>query len=81
LIGLLYAVPAALAGYQLSLGLAKIGMTDEGWREAFALIGAVLVGITAFSRMALLAPPPAWRGLEASAHSSLNSQQRGQMKM
>src|SRR6266404_2058783 len=57
-IGLLYAVPAAIAGYQLSLGLAKIGMTDGGWREAFALIGAVLIGITAFSRMALFAPPP-----------------------
>jgi hypothetical protein len=56
LIGLLYAVPAAIAGYQLSLGLAKIGMTDEGWREAFALAGAVLIGVTTFSRMALFAP-------------------------
>lgn len=59
LIGLFYAVPAALAGYHLSLGLAKLGMTDNGWREAFALVGAVLIGVTAFSRMALVAPSQA----------------------
>jgi hypothetical protein len=68
-IGLLYAIPAALAGYHLSHGLAGISLTDEGWRAAFALVGAGLIGATAFSRMALVAPPAAWRGLGASAHS------------
>ena len=37
-------------------------MTDEGWRAAFAFVGAGLIGVTAFSRMALVAPPAAWRG-------------------
>ena len=58
LIGLLYAVPACIAGYQASLGLAEIGVPSEGWREAFAIVGAVLVGATAFARMGLLVPPP-----------------------
>jgi hypothetical protein len=33
-IGLLYAVPAAIAGYHATLGLAHIGVPSEGWREA-----------------------------------------------
>ena len=58
LIGLLYAVPAGIAGYHASLGLAEIGVPSEGWREAFAIVGAVLVGTTAFARMTLFIPPP-----------------------
>ena len=54
LIGLLYAVPAGIAGYHASLGLAEIGVPSENWREAFAIVGAVLVGATAFARMTLL---------------------------
>ena len=56
-IGLLYAVPAAIAGYHLSYGLGAISIAEEGWRAAFALVGAGLIGVTAFSRMALVAPP------------------------
>jgi hypothetical protein len=80
-IGLLFAVPAALAGYHLSYGLGGISMTDEGWRAAFALVGAGLIGVTAFSRMALVAPPAAWRGMGASAYSPLWSRQREQTKV
>src|SRR5712671_3301078 len=62
LIGLLYAVPAGIAGYHASFGLAEIGVPSEGWREAFAIVGAVLVGATAFTRMTLFVPPPAGQG-------------------
>ena len=79
-IGLLYAVPAALAGYHLSYGLAGISMTDESWRAAFALVGAGLIGVTAFSRMALIGPPAAWRGLGASAYSPFWSRRREQRR-
>jgi len=80
-IGLLYAVPAALAGYHLSYGLGGISMTDEGWRAAFALVGAGLIGVTAFSRMALVGPPAAWRSLGASIYSPLWSRQREQTRV
>src|ERR1700677_867035 len=56
-IGLLYAVPAAIAGYHATLGLAHIGMPSEAWREAFAVVGAVLVGGAAWGRMFLFLPP------------------------
>ena len=55
-IGLLYAVPAAIAGYHATLGLAHIGMPSEAWREAFAVVGAILVGGTAWGRMFLFLP-------------------------
>jgi hypothetical protein len=56
-IGLLYAVPAAIAGYNGTLGFAQMGIPSEGWRLAFAVVGAAAVGGTAWARMALFIPP------------------------
>ena len=56
-IALLFAVPAAIAGYHATFGLAHIGVPSEGWREAFALVGAILIGGTAWARMWLFVPP------------------------
>jgi len=56
-IALVYAAPAALAGYHATLGLAHIGLPAEGWRQALAVIGAVCIGATAMARMSLFAPP------------------------
>jgi hypothetical protein len=47
LIGLLFAVPAARAGYDVTLALAHFGIPQESWREAFAAVGAMIVGGTA----------------------------------
>ncbi|MGH7184773.1 MAG: hypothetical protein ACREIB_00635, partial [Pseudomonadota bacterium] len=55
-IGLLYAVPAGIAGYHMTLGFSHIGVPSESWREAFAVVGAVLVGGTAWARMTLFVP-------------------------
>ncbi len=69
-IGLLYAVPATVAGYQVSFALAGIGMSTGGWQMAFAVVGAVLSGFTAFSRMTLFVPPSDGQGLGgAPTHS------------
>ncbi|KAF0098939.1 MAG: hypothetical protein FD144_4014 [Rhodospirillaceae bacterium] len=62
IIGLLYAVPATVAGYQVSFALAGIGMSAGGWQTAFAIVGAVLSGATAVSRMTLFVPPSDGRG-------------------
>jgi hypothetical protein len=56
-IALLFAAPAAIAGYHATLGLVQIGVPSAGWCEAFAIIGAILVGGTAWGRMTLLADP------------------------
>lgn len=46
----LFASPAAVAGYHLVLGLSAIGMTSDPWRHVFAVIGAIVVGSTAWAR-------------------------------
>jgi hypothetical protein len=69
-IGLLYAVPATVAGYQVSFALAGIGMSAGGWQTASAVVGAVLAGFTAFSRMTLFVPASDGQGTEG-AHSPI----------
>jgi hypothetical protein len=46
-----FAVPAAVAGYHLVLGLTALGMPSDTWRQLFAIVGAVAVGSTALARL------------------------------
>ena len=62
-IALLYAVPAAIAGYHAVLGLSQIGVPSLLWREVFAWIGALFIGGTAWARMSLFVPPVLGRGV------------------
>ena len=55
-IALFFAVPAALAGYHAALGLAHVAIPGEGWRDAMAVAGAIIVAATAFVRMTLFCP-------------------------
>ncbi|HWV51716.1 hypothetical protein [Pseudorhodoplanes sp.] len=55
-LGLTFAIPAALAGYYATFGLSGLTLPSEGWRQAFALLGALAVGTTALLR---LSPMPA----------------------
>jgi hypothetical protein len=68
-IALLFAVPAAMAGYHAALGLAQIGVPAELWQQAFALIAAVAVGATAWARLALAVPPDTGAGDDAGVRS------------
>ena len=68
-IAFLFAAPAAVAGYHAALGLAQIGVPAEGCRQAFALIGALAVGGTAWVRMALSASTDTRQGDAAGSKS------------
>lgn len=52
-----FAVPAAIAGYHLVLGLSEIGVPSPVWRQCFAWIGAIIIGCSAWVRMTVLAEP------------------------
>ena len=56
-IGLLFALPAARAGYDATLALAHVGVSPGWWRELFAIFGAVTVGGTAWARVSILTEP------------------------
>ena len=58
-IALLFAAPAALAGYHAALGLAH----GEGWREAIAVAGAIIVAATAWLRMVVFPPTDVGKAL------------------
>jgi hypothetical protein len=56
-IGLPFAVPAAYAGYDVTLALAHMGIPSEWWRQSFAMLGAVAVGSTAWARVSIPTEP------------------------
>ncbi|VVT24606.1 hypothetical protein [Rhizobium sp. EC-SD404] len=56
-IGALFAAPAGIAGYHAIKGLSEIGGAGETWTPVFAWIGAIVVGATAWARIASLAGP------------------------
>jgi hypothetical protein len=62
-IALLFAVPAAVAGYHASHGLADVVVPIEGWREVMAIAGAIMVATIAWARITLSAPNDAGRAL------------------
>lgn len=55
-VALMFAVPAALAGYYATFGLSGLTMTSDLWRQAFAVIGAGAIGVTAWARLAAFPP-------------------------
>ncbi len=51
-IAFVFAAPAAYVGYHVILGLAQYAVPSDAWRHAFALVGALLIGVSAISRIA-----------------------------
>lgn len=66
-IAILFAVPAAVAGFFMTLGLSRIGVPSLVWSDIFAVIGAIFVGGPAFVRIAAMATPPAARQIRVVA--------------
>ena len=62
-IALVFALPAAITGYHATRSLAHIGVPAEGWRDALALIGAIIVGSAAWTRMTPVAPAGGGQGV------------------
>ena len=56
-LGLLFALPAARAGYDATFALAHLGIPSEWWRESFAMLGAIAVGSTAWARVSMQTNP------------------------
>ena len=52
-IAALFALPATFAGYHVALAMAQIGVPSLVWREVFASVGAVFIGGTAWTRLAV----------------------------
>ncbi|RWD42814.1 hypothetical protein [Mesorhizobium sp.] len=63
LVLLVFVGPSIIAGYHATFGIMQLTMPSETWRVVFATIGAIAVGIVAFLRLTMMAPPgPADQG-------------------
>ena len=56
-LGALYALPAGVAGFHAIKGFSQVGSAGETWALVFASIGAIIVGVTAWARVAAIAGP------------------------
>jgi hypothetical protein len=52
MVAMIFAGPAAYAGYSLILQLSSIGNPSPLWQHAFAIAGAAVIGVTALIRLA-----------------------------
>ena len=57
IISAVFALPATLAGYHVVLAMAQMGVPSLFWREVFACAGAVSIGGTAWTRLAVFTEP------------------------
>lgn len=55
-IALMFAVPAAIAGYYATFGLSGLTMSSDIWRQVFGVIGALVTGVAAWTRLAASSP-------------------------
>ena len=53
---LLFAAPAAVAGYSAMHGVAELTLPSGAWRTVFSLVSAIIVGMTAWVRIAAVIP-------------------------
>lgn len=67
LIAFLFAAPASIVGYHASLAISGMAIPSNGWRVAFAILGAALVGGAALARVTGTTAPPIDR-YAATAH-------------
>ena len=83
-IALVFATPAALAGHSGTSMLFGLASTSEGWRQAFAILGAMAVGAIAWQRLAATLPPasddnqrrPAQAWGQGAQHRALDPRRR-----
>ena len=57
----LFTLPAGVAGYWTVYGAVQLCTASEGWRQAFAVAGAVTIAAISYGRLAAFAPLPIGR--------------------
>ena len=74
-IGALYALPAGVAGFHAVKGLSETGSAGETWTLIFASIGAIIVGATAWVRIASFAGSETQSGDVDSHHAGYTARE------
>lgn len=72
LITLVYAAPAALVSYHALHGLLAIGAASDAWREAFAIVAAVVSACMSWARLSALDPNLTRAGIDQLSAARLS---------
>ena len=59
IVALVFAAPAAMAGYALVYGITKEAVPPDIWRQIFCIVGGGFVGVAAWMRLAAGVGQPA----------------------
>ncbi|WP_323715684.1 hypothetical protein [Paracoccus aminovorans] len=59
IVALIFAAPAAVAGYALVYGITKEAVPSEIWRQIFCIVGGGCIGMAAWMRLAAGVGQPA----------------------
>lgn len=59
IVALVFAAPAAMAGYALVYGITKEAVPSDIWRQIFCIVGGGFVGVAAWMRLAAGVGQPA----------------------
>lgn len=59
IVALVFAAPAAVAGYALVYGITKEAVPSDIWRQIFCIVGGGFVGVAAWMRLAAGVGQPA----------------------
>lgn len=59
IVALVFAAPAAMAGYALVYGITKEAVASDIWRQIFCVVGGGFVGVAAWMRLAAGVGQPA----------------------
>lgn len=51
-VALIFAIPAAIAGYALAYGITREAIPSEIWRQIFCVVGGISVGLSALAKLA-----------------------------
>jgi len=57
IMALIFAAPAAVAGYTLVHGVTKESVPSDIWRQIFCIVGGGFVGVSALMRLGVLPTP------------------------
>ena len=79
-IAAMFALPATLAGYHVSLAMAQIGVPSLAWQEVFACLGGGFIGGTAWMRLTIFTESGALepgRAVSGAPHPAFTATREG----
>lgn len=64
---IIFASPAAVAGYYSMHGVSELGVPSDNWRQVVSIIAGAVTGVIAWSRLGALAPARSLQDVNSAA--------------